>query len=103
MTEVRRCIFFSNSLIMFTWLYDLFHKRTEPESEYCYILFGAKGPVDDPEHSYPVAIFNNYEMALEVKNQTNNNAAHTTLHIQYIIPCKLNTVHVIQNLLYGNI
>lgn len=86
---------------MFSWLYELFHKRTEKDSEYCYILFGAEGPVDDPEHTYPVAIFNNYERALEVKNETNNN--NTSLQVFYIIPCKLNKVHVIQNLLYGNI
>lgn len=85
---------------MFTWLFKMF--QTERQIDlYCYILFGAKGPVDDPEKTSPVAIFNSYELALQEQSRINNSG--TGLYIQYVIPCKLNTVHVIQNLLYGDV
>jgi hypothetical protein len=82
------------------WFSDLFSSKPVQDVKYCYILFGAKEQVDDPDKTYPIAVFDSYELALREQLKLNN--SNDSLHGQYIIPCQFNKVQVIQELLYGN-
>jgi hypothetical protein len=82
------------------WLSYLFWSKPTSEMKYCYILFGSREQVDDPDKTYPIAIFDNYELALREQLKMNNNA--DSFYVQYIIPCQVNKIQVIQDLLYGS-